>query len=67
VVTWTVAILASYGGAALVATAQAVIFRRLTQWREGVRPCPGPRVACGPDHSRSRNRPTSGTSAGGIG
>ena len=36
VVTWTVAILVSYGGAALFATAQAVIFRRLTQWREGV-------------------------------
>ena len=36
VVTWTIAILVSYAGAALVATAQAVIFRRLTQWREGV-------------------------------
>ena len=36
VVTWTIAILVSYGGAALVATAQAVIFRRLTGWREGV-------------------------------
>jgi len=31
-----VAILASYAGAAVAATAQAVIFRRLTQWREGV-------------------------------
>ena len=29
VVTWTVAILVSYAGAALAATAQAVIFRRL--------------------------------------
>jgi hypothetical protein len=38
VVAWTVAILASYGGAAVTATAQAVIFRRLTQWREGVEP-----------------------------
>ena len=36
VVTWTIAILVSYGGAALMATAQAVIFRRLTGWREGV-------------------------------
>jgi len=36
VVTWTIALLVSYAGAALVATAQAVIFRRLTKWREGV-------------------------------
>ena len=36
IVTWTIAILVSYGGAALMATAQAVIFRRLTNWREGV-------------------------------
>jgi hypothetical protein len=36
VVTWTIALLVSYAGAALVATAQAVIFRRLTNWREGV-------------------------------
>jgi hypothetical protein len=36
VVTWTVAILISYGSAALVATTQAVIWRRLTAWREGV-------------------------------
>lgn len=36
VIAWTVALLVSYAGAALVATAQAVIFRRLTQWREGV-------------------------------
>jgi hypothetical protein len=36
VITWTVALLVSYAGAALLATAQAVIFRRLTQWREGV-------------------------------
>jgi len=36
VVTWTVAILVSYGSAALVATVQAVVWRRLTAWREGV-------------------------------
>jgi hypothetical protein len=36
VITWTVALLVSYAGAALLATAQAVIFRRLTNWREGV-------------------------------
>jgi hypothetical protein len=36
VVTWTIAILVSYGSAALVATTQAVIWRRLTAWREGV-------------------------------
>jgi hypothetical protein len=36
VVTWTIAILVSYGSAALVATVQAVIWRRLTAWREGV-------------------------------
>jgi hypothetical protein len=35
VVTWTVAILVSYGGAGLIATTQAVIFRRLLAWREG--------------------------------
>jgi len=35
VVTWTVMILVSYGGAAIAATAQALIFRRLTGWREG--------------------------------
>ena len=35
VVTWTVAILVSYGGAGLAATVQAVIFRRLLEWREG--------------------------------
>ena len=35
VVTWTVAILVSYGGAGLAATVQAVIFRRLLGWREG--------------------------------
>jgi hypothetical protein len=35
VVTWTVAILVSYGGAGIVATVQAVIFRRLLAWREG--------------------------------
>jgi hypothetical protein len=35
IVTWTVAILISYGGAGLVATVQAVIFRKLLDWREG--------------------------------
>ena len=35
VVSWTVAILVSYGGAGLAATVQAVIFRRLLDWREG--------------------------------
>jgi hypothetical protein len=38
IVTWTIAILVSYAGAALVATTQAVIFRRLTKWREGMVP-----------------------------
>jgi hypothetical protein len=36
VVSFTVAILASYGVIALTATVQAVIFRRLLAWREGV-------------------------------
>jgi len=36
IVTWTVATLVSYGGTALLVTAIAVIFRRLTKWREGV-------------------------------
>lgn len=36
IVTWTVATLVSYGGTALLVTALAVIFRRLTKWREGV-------------------------------
>jgi len=36
VITWTIALLVSYAGAALLATAHAVIFRRLTNWREGV-------------------------------
>ncbi len=35
VITWTVAILVSYGGAAVACTAQAIIFRRLTAWRDG--------------------------------
>jgi hypothetical protein len=35
IVTWTVAILVSYGGAAVACTAQALIFRRLTGWRDG--------------------------------
>ena len=62
VVTWTVAILVSYGGAGLAATVQAVIFRRLLDWREGA---PLPR-ACR-RHRRSRSSPTSGRSAGGMG
>lgn len=36
IVTWTVSTLVSYGGTALLVTALAVIFRRLTKWREGV-------------------------------
>ncbi|MBN9086214.1 MAG: hypothetical protein J0J01_04825 [Reyranella sp.] len=36
IVTWTVSTLVSYGGTALLTTALAVIFRRLTKWREGV-------------------------------
>lgn len=35
VITWTVALLISYGGSALAATMQAVIFRTLLGWREG--------------------------------
>ena len=35
VITWTVAILISYAGTAIAATAQAIIFRRLTGWRDG--------------------------------
>ncbi|TAJ91073.1 MAG: hypothetical protein EPO50_00025 [Reyranella sp.] len=41
VVTWTFALLVSYAGNGVMATAQAVIFRRLTGWREGV-PLPTP-------------------------
>lgn len=36
IVTWTIGILVSYAAIAVLATAQAVIFRRLTQWREGM-------------------------------
>ncbi len=36
VVSWTVAILVAYGVMAITATVQAVIFRRLLAWREGV-------------------------------
>jgi hypothetical protein len=36
VVTWTVEILISYAGTAIAVTAQAIIFRRLTGWRDGV-------------------------------
>jgi len=35
VISWTMAILVSYGSTGLVATVQAVIFRRLLDWREG--------------------------------
>ncbi|MBI3199358.1 MAG: hypothetical protein HYZ40_17980 [Rhodospirillales bacterium] len=35
VVTWTVALLVSYAGAAVAATLQAIIFRTLLSWREG--------------------------------
>jgi hypothetical protein len=35
VVTWTVALLVSYAGAAVAATVQAVIFRTLLAWRPG--------------------------------
>ncbi len=35
VVTWTVGLLVSYAGAAVAATAQAIIFRRLVDWRPG--------------------------------
>ena len=61
VVTWTVAILVSYAGAGLAATVQAVIFRRLLDWREGA---PLPALS---RHRRSRSSPTSGRSAGGMG
>ena len=36
IITWTVSILVSYGALAVLITALAVIFRRLTNWREGV-------------------------------
>lgn len=39
VITWTAAILVSYAGTAVAATAQALIFRDLLGWREG-RPLP---------------------------
>jgi hypothetical protein len=42
VVVWTVALLVSYAGSALVATTQAIIFRRLLQWREGAALPPPP-------------------------
>ena len=35
VVTWTVALLVSYAGAAVAATVQAIVFRTLLAWREG--------------------------------
>ena len=42
VVVWTVALLVSYAGAALVMTTQAILFRRLAQWREGAALPPPP-------------------------
>jgi len=42
VVVWTVALLVSYAGAALVITTQAIMFRRLVQWREGAALPPSP-------------------------
>ena len=36
VIAWAIAILVSYAGVGIAATAQAIIFRRLTGWREGV-------------------------------
>ncbi len=44
VVAWTAAILVSYAGAGVAATAQAVIFRRLTGWRDGA-PLPLEKIA----------------------
>lgn len=41
VIAWTVAILVSYAGTALMATVQAVIFRRLLAWRKDA-PLPTP-------------------------
>lgn len=41
IVAWTVAIFLSYLGAGLAATAQAIVFRRLTGWRDGA-PLPAP-------------------------
>jgi C4-dicarboxylate transporter len=44
VVAWTAAILVSYAGAGVAATAQAVIFRQLTGWRDGM-PSPLEKIA----------------------
>lgn len=35
VIAWAIAILVSYAGVGLAATAQAIMFRRLTRWRDG--------------------------------
>ena len=40
VIAWTVAILASYASTGVVATALAIIFRKLTGWREGTQLAP---------------------------
>jgi hypothetical protein len=38
ILAWTVAIFISYGGVAIAATAQALIFRKLTGWQPGLSP-----------------------------
>ena len=40
VITWTAALLVSYGGTAVAATAQALIFRELVGWRPGAQLTP---------------------------
>jgi hypothetical protein len=40
VAAWTAAILASYAGTGVAATAQAIIFRKLTDWRDGTKLAP---------------------------
>jgi hypothetical protein len=42
VITWTAALLVSYGGTAVAATAQALIFRDLVGWRPGAQIAPVP-------------------------
>jgi hypothetical protein len=42
VITWTAALLVAYGGTAVAATAQALIFRDLTGWRPGAQIAPVP-------------------------
>ena len=57
VVSWTAAILVSYGGVGLTATLQAVLFRRLVGWREGACPPTLPII-------EDRRSPTNGRSGG---